>query len=114
MVDADTGATDFVFREGSESARKRQRRLEGAAMSKVVELQQHASSSMAIVKKEKVELQCQVNAITDGMGYETHQKMRRLRAEAANNTLAEECDVCFEQRQRCQCGAKLKAPFSCH
>jgi len=72
-------------------------------MSCLVEFRQQAAATMIKVKEEKVELQCQlqekegqVNRISDGMGYETHQKMKQLRVEAANKVLGEECKFCFE------------------
>ena len=95
VIDVDTGGTDIILREYSESPQKRQKRS--------MELQQQAAATMIKVKQEKAELRCQlqekesqVNTITGGMGYETHQKFQHLRVEAANKAHGEECKFCLE------------------
>jgi len=118
VMNVDTGAvTVEAPQEGTEPPRKRQRQVEAAATQQVTEVNQR----LVEVKKEKVEaeeavcfileeaekvnekVQCQLQEVTGGYGYDTHMRLQQEKAKALNREVEGECEICFEKHEECAC-----------
>jgi hypothetical protein len=78
LADREAGAAEA--RRQSEAAEKHRRLAEASA---------------AANQQQVHELQRQVRVVTDGYGYEMHQRLQKDKAAAIATELEDECDVCF-------------------